>query len=165
MKSYSHRARTEIAIFGRFAKCRFGMFAFLERSNLELFPTECLRMSWWCICKDLHPSLMIVGVISGQSFLLAEFRPRRQFSDCSERSLSCLNSCAPLSLGVGFCRQLLVLKSSAPLGSNMCVYTQSNRNGVQSMVAISPNSQLPGFLIAGILVAIKTVIASTIGYA
>ena len=33
------------------------------------------------------------------------------------------------------------------------------------MVAISPNSQLPGFLIAGILVAIKSVIASTIGYA
>ena len=32
-------------------------------------------------------------------------------------------------------------------------------------MAISPNSQLPGFLIAGILVAIKSVIASTISYA
>ena len=48
----------------------------------------------------------------------------------SERSLSCLNLSVPLSLGVEFCRQLLVLKSSAPLGSIMCVYTLSNRNGV-----------------------------------
>ena len=122
-------------------------------------------MSWWCICKDLHPSLILIGVSSDSKFPAAEFRQQWQFSERPERSLSCLNSCAPLSLGVGFCRRLLVLKSSAPLGSNMCVYTQSNRNGVQSMVAISPNSQLPGFLIAGILVAIKTVIASTISYA
>ena len=32
-------------------------------------------------------------------------------------------------------------------------------------MAISPNSQLPGFLIAGILVAIKSVMALTISYA